>query len=104
MASAQAPGAATTAELTLRGSAMITGTVSSVSGQPVEGAEVRVRDALSTTVTDKSGQFILNGLPSGTQVLVVRRLGYGLAEIPVELRSDVRASKDVRLPRAFALD
>jgi hypothetical protein len=104
MASAQAPGAATTAELTLSGSAVIAGTVSSASGQPVEGAEVRVRDALSTTVTDKSGQFVLNGLPSGTQVLLVRRLGYGLAEIPVELRSDVRTSKDVRLPRAVALD
>jgi hypothetical protein len=103
-ASAQAPGAATSAELTLSGSAMITGTVNSASGQPVEGAEVRVRDAHSTTVTDKSGRFVLNGLPSGTQVLLVRRLGYGLAEIPVELRSDVRTRKDVHLPRAVALD
>ena len=97
MTSAQAPGAATSAELTLSGSAMIAGTVSSVSGQPVEGAEVRVRDALSTTVTDKSGQFVLNGLPSGTQVLLVRRLGFGLAEIPVAA-SVRRAGEKGRAP------
>src|SRR6185369_10796548 len=42
--------------------------------------------------------------PAGTQVLVVRKLGYALGEIPVDLRPNARREESVRLGRAVALD
>jgi hypothetical protein len=92
-------------ELALTGTAILSGTVrAAMSGQPVSGAEVRVRDARPFTTTDDAGRFVLSGLPPGTQVLVVRKLGYALGEIPVDLRPDARREESVRLGRAFALD
>jgi hypothetical protein len=92
-------------ELALTGTAILSGTVrAALTGQAVSGAEIRVRDARPFTTTDGAGQFVLSGLPPGTQVLVVRKLGYALGEIPVELRPNARREESVRLGRAFALD
>jgi hypothetical protein len=91
-------------ELALTGTAIVSGTVRTTSGQVVSGAEVRVRDARPFSMTDDAGRFVLSGLPTGTQVLVVRKLGYALGEIPIDLRPDTRREETVRLGRAFALD
>jgi hypothetical protein len=91
-------------ELALTGTAILSGTVRSTTGQFVPGAEIRVRDAQPFTTTDDAGHFILSGLPTGTQVLVVRKLGYALGEIAVDLRPNARREESVRLRRAFALD
>jgi hypothetical protein len=94
----------TRADLALTGGALLTGTVRTASGQPVSGAEVRVRNGEPSAVTDDAGRFTLGGLPSGTQLLLVRRLGYALAELPVELRPDRSADVSVRLTRTVTLD
>ena len=94
----------TRAELKLAGTAMLSGEVRSLTGEPVPDAEVRVRDARSTTMTDTAGRYTLTGLPSGTQVLLVRKLGYPIAEVPVELRTDKQATRDVLLRRNVVLD
>jgi hypothetical protein len=91
-------------ELALSGDAVLTGTVRTASGQPLADAEVHVRDAPSSTTTDAAGRFTLDDLPSGTQVLMVRHLGYVQAELPVELRATKRTNQDVRLARAAMLD
>jgi hypothetical protein len=91
-------------ELALTGTAILAGSVRTASGQPVANAEIRVRHGQASTYTDDVGRFVLGALPSGTQVLLVRHIGYGLAEVPVELRSDQRRTMNVRLTRAFALD
>ena len=91
-------------ELELTGTASVTGIVRSLTSEPVPGAEVRVRDARSTTVTDSAGRFTLAALPAGTQLLVVRRIGYPLVEIPVELRADRSITRDVLLHRNVVLD
>lgn len=91
-------------ELKLVGTAIITGEVRSLTGEPVADADVRVRDAKSTTATDSAGRYTLTGLPAGTQVLVVRHLGYPIVEVPVELRPDKRATRDVLLRRNVVLD
>jgi hypothetical protein len=91
-------------ELALSGDATLSGTVRMPSGQPLAGAEVRVRHGQPSTVTDDAGRFVLGNLPSGTQMLVVRHVGYGLAERPVELRRDRRLNVDVQMTRAVALD
>jgi hypothetical protein len=91
-------------ELKLTGTATLTGAVRSLSGEPVTGAEVHVRDARSSTVTDSAGRFTLSTLPGGTQLLVVRHLGFPLAEIPVELRAGRSVGHDVLLRRNVVLD
>jgi hypothetical protein len=91
-------------ELALRGDAVLTGTVRTMSGEPLSDAEVHVRDAPSSTTTDAAGRFTLGDLPSGTQLLLVRHLGFVQAELPVELRAAKRTSRDVRLLRAAVLD
>ena len=90
--------------LELSGGAVLTGTVRTASGQPVAGAEVHVRHGMSSAVTDTAGRFVLQGLPAGTQVMVVRRLGYGIAEQPVHLRPDRAVDVGVRITRAVTLD
>jgi hypothetical protein len=91
-------------ELALTGMAKIAGEVRALTGEPVSGAEVRVRDARSATVTDSAGRYTLDALPAGTQILVVRRLGYPIVEMPVELRPGRSASRDVLLRRSVVLD
>ena len=92
------------ADLALSGGAMVTGTVRTPAGVPVAGADVRVRHGGPSAVTDDTGRFTLSDLPAGTQVLLVRRLGYALAELPVELRPDRSVDVSVRLMRAVTLD
>ncbi len=94
----------TRGELALSGTAMLTGTVRTTTGRPVTNAEVRVRHGQSSTKTDDVGRFVLAGLPAGTQVLLVRQIGFALAEIPVELRSGRSRELNVRVTRAVALD
>jgi hypothetical protein len=91
-------------ELKLVGTSVLTGVVRSLTSEPVADAEVRVRDARATAVTDSAGRFVLTGLPAGTQQLVVRKLGYPLAEIPVELRPGRSVTRDVLLRRSVVLD
>ncbi len=94
----------TRAELALVGTAKLTGEVRALTSEPVAGAEVRVRDARSTTLTDSAGRYVLDELPAGTQLLVVRRLGYPIVEVPVELRPARSVSRDVLLRRNVVLD
>jgi len=91
-------------ELALTGNAVLSGTVRTTTGRVLSGADVRVRDAGPFTTTDAAGRFVLGGLPTGTQLLVIRKLGYALAEIPVELRPNTRREERVQLRRAVALD
>jgi hypothetical protein len=68
-----------------RGNASITGKVLNANGNPVVGARVDVVGTPGATLTRESGEFSLSGLPSGTQALVVRQLGYAPVEQSVEL-------------------
>jgi hypothetical protein len=91
-------------ELQLVGTAALTGYVRTPSGAPLSDVQVRVRDARSSSVTDANGRYHLATLPAGTQVIMVRQLGYAISEIPVELRPERITSVDVTLTRATTLD
>lgn len=91
-------------ELKLVGTANVSGQVRSLTGDPVADAEVRVRDARATAVTDSAGRYTLSGVPAGTQLLVVRHLGYVIVEQPVELRAGRTVTRDVLLRRNVVLD
>jgi hypothetical protein len=94
----------TLADLQLTGTARVTGVVRGAGGLPLANAEVRVRDAREGAVTDSAGRFAIDRLPGGTQVMVVRDLGYALAELPVELRPERTVTHDVQLTRVVRLD
>ena len=88
----------------LVGTATVTGTVRGVGGRPVSGVEIRVVNARSTTRTDDQGRYLLGGLPAGTQLLLVRRIGYLIGDVAVELRPGRSIVQDVQLQRVVSLD
>ena len=73
-------------------------------GRPLADAEVRVASAGFITSTGSDGRFSLGGLPAGTQLFYVRRLGYSTVEGDVELRAGRNVTHDVSLTRLVALD
>lgn len=86
------------------GSARLLGTVRGIGGQPLQNAELRVIGARSSAVSDAMGQYSLAGLPPGTRMLTVRRIGYEVLETPVELRTAQTVQRDVQLTRLVSLD
>ena len=86
------------------GTARLTGVIRGAGDLPLASAEVRVLGTRAIAQTDAMGRYTLGNLPAGTQLLEVRRLGYGVADIPVELRSDVTVNGDMRLQKIVNLD
>ncbi|HEX7980996.1 MAG TPA: carboxypeptidase-like regulatory domain-containing protein [Gemmatimonadaceae bacterium] len=86
------------------GTASLAGIVSGPGGAPVASAEVWVRGTNSNARTDATGSYTLSALPGGTQELEVRRIGYALEVVPVELRSGTKTTADVHLRRVVNLD
>lgn len=85
--SARAPGAASTdtAPPRLRGQARLSGRVINAAGAPVMNARVDVQGTGAATLSRQDGSFGFTDLPSGTQSLVVRQLGFEPVEMAVEL-------------------
>jgi hypothetical protein len=94
----------TAKQLLLMGSASVSGIVRGAEGQPLEDVEIRVVNARPTTRTDAAGHYSLKELPAGTQLLAVRRIGYLIGDIAVELRSGRTVNQDVVLRRVVSLD
>jgi hypothetical protein len=89
----------------LAGKATLAGQVRTASGQPLADAQVHVVDAAAATSrTDSLGRFSLSGLPTGTQLLDVRHLGYLISQLPVALRDDETTTQNVTLARIVSLD
>ena len=90
--------------LRLTGTATVTGTVRGAGGRPVPNVEIRVLNAQPSTRTDEDGRYTLGGLPAGTQLLLVRRIGYLIGDVAVELRPGRSILQDVELLRVVSLD
>ena len=69
----------------LRGPARLTGRVVNAAGAPVANARVDVSGTGAATLSREDGSFGFSDLPSGTQALVVRQLGFEPVEVAVEL-------------------
>ncbi len=65
--------------------AVVKGRVIARTGAPLSGAQVTVAGTSATATTDADGRFALDGLPPGTQMLQVRKVGYAVYSLPVEL-------------------
>lgn len=70
------------------GPAVVRGRVTDEYGAPLRSVQVTVDDAVGDALTDATGRFIILGMPAGSQMLMMRTIGYGSLRIPVELRSN----------------
>jgi hypothetical protein len=82
-----------------RGAARVTGTVHNDKGKPVENAQVMVPGTGIDGRTQESGSFVLAGLPSGTQTVEVRAIGFEPKRVTVDLARDSLTTLDVVLDR-----
>ncbi|HEY9227728.1 MAG TPA: carboxypeptidase regulatory-like domain-containing protein [Gemmatimonadaceae bacterium] len=82
-----------------KGSARVTGKVMDKNGRPLEGARVTLQGGAggNTAITKANGEFTLDSLPSGTQALVVRKLGFAVTEAAVELAANTPARTEVKM-------
>jgi hypothetical protein len=69
----------------VKGKARVTGKVVNKYGQPIGHARVELQNTGQATLTKANGDFELDSLPSGTQTLEVRQLGFSPTDVPVEL-------------------
>ena len=79
------------------GSARVTGKVVDKRGQPLRDARVMLQGGGVMAHTKPNGEFVLDSLPSGTQALTVRKLGYGAEEVAVELSSTTPLTTTITL-------
>jgi hypothetical protein len=80
-----------------KGSARVTGVVVDKAGRPLSGARVMLQGGGATAISKPNGEFVLDSLPSGTQALDIRKLGYAATEIPIELSANTPAKTTVTL-------
>ena len=79
-----------------RGGANVRGTVRTPDGRPLSGARVDVPGTTATSLTDASGGYSLADLPSGTQTLEVRAIGYVPIRRTLTLHAGVLVNADIR--------
>ncbi|HJU74290.1 MAG TPA: carboxypeptidase regulatory-like domain-containing protein [Gemmatimonadaceae bacterium] len=99
-AKANATGPRFSATTVRKGQAVLTGRVVNGAGQPIVGARVDVVGTPGATLTRDNGEFSLNELPSGTQTVVVRQIGFAPVEQAVELSTRAPQRVTVALTRA----
>jgi hypothetical protein len=80
-----------------KGTARVFGKVLNAGGAPVVGARVGLMGSSAAAITRADGSFVLDSLPSGTQAVVVRQIGYNPIEQTVELSSRAPARVTVKL-------
>jgi hypothetical protein len=82
------------------GTARLSGRVRTMTGQPVAGARVVVRDARlsdSVATTDSTGTYRFSSLPGGTYPIEVLKLGYVPSSAAVDLRPSQEFKADLSL-------
>ncbi|WP_420636361.1 carboxypeptidase regulatory-like domain-containing protein [Candidatus Palauibacter sp.] len=87
----------------------VAGTVTDeTTGQPVEGALVRLADlagSVREALSGSAGGFAFDGVAPGEYVLGVRRIGYEGLSTPLEIGPGAQATLNLRLtPRAIPLE
>jgi hypothetical protein len=85
------------------GTSRLTGRITDKLGRPLENARVMLQGGATMAISKANGEFVLDSLPSGTQALVVRRLGFGVTEQAVELSANRPARAEVKMLDYVAL-
>lgn len=79
------------------GTSRLTGKVTNKAGRAIESARVSIEGSQTVALTNQRGEFILDSLPSGTQSIEVRKLGFGATEQAVELSARAPVSATIVL-------
>lgn len=82
-----------------RGTARLSGIVRDERGRPLSGAQVVVWGSAARGSTGSDGRFSFSELPSGTQSLEARHIGYAPRRVAVDLVSDSIVSATVTLDK-----
>jgi hypothetical protein len=85
------------------GNATVTGRVV-LEGSPTNaGSRVEVVGTDVVALTNEKGEFTLRNLPSGSQVLLARHLGFGAEVVPVDLSAREPKQVTIKLPKFVAV-
>lgn len=85
------------------GNATVSGLVV-LEGSPTNaGSRVELVGTDIVTMTNDQGEFTMRNLPSGTQTLMARHLGYGAETVPVDLSSRQQKRVTIKLPKFLAI-
>jgi hypothetical protein len=85
------------------GRAPLRGVVVSDAGKPVAGAQVGILDGPSTR-TNAAGEFALSDVPTGTQTISARSIGFVPDRHPVDVLADDEPLRVVLAPAKITLD
>jgi hypothetical protein len=85
------------------GNATVSGRVM-LEGSPTNaGSRVEVVGTDAFALTNEKGEFTLRNLPSGSQVLLARHIGFGAETVPVDLSSREPKQVSIKLPKFVAI-
>jgi hypothetical protein len=87
---------------TNKGPGVLRGTVRSASGQQISSARVVLWGASGNGVNTTNGQFTLDGLPTGTQMVEARAIGYQPMRLVVDIPAADGATADITLETLVA--
>ena len=90
-------GAAPTAAPTVLGNARLTGRVVNNLGRPLANARVMLEGTTRLAITRETGDFVLDSLPSGTQSIEVRLIGFAPLDQAVDLTSRAPTNVTIKL-------
>lgn len=80
-----------------KGQAILRGKVVNANGTPIANARVEVEGTTSRALTNAEGAFSLSELPSGTQSVVARQMGFAPVSQPVELSTRQPATTTITM-------
>jgi len=87
-----------------KGTARVSGRVVDKKGQPLRDARITLQGGgMVVALSRANGEFTLDSLPSGTQAIEVRKLGYTVTEVPVELASNSTTPATVTMSDAVPM-
>jgi hypothetical protein len=72
-------------------------------GAPNAGSRVELVGTEAVALTNEKGEFALRNLPSGSRVLLARRLGWGAETVPVDLSAREPKQVTIKLPKFVAI-
>ena len=78
---------------------MVSGRVTFAGGQPAAASRVEIVGSSAAGITNERGEFSLTGAPSGTQMLLVRHLGWTPGQVPVDLSASTPQRVTVELQK-----
>jgi len=78
--------------------------VSSEDGKPLAGAVVMVDGADNWAVSDREGEYLLNGVQAGSHRIIVRMLGFVDATVDIDVVSDMQGVNAAMRPDNLKID